>query len=369
MSAVRRMLCLAGAGHVGAGFLIMLHDRRDELALRYGVDLQVSGVAEYGGCAVDSDGLDLREVLAALLAGQPLGTIPGKGRPGMTSSQMVGECEAAILLEATPVNLVDGEPGLGAVRIALGRGMHVVLANKGPLALAYPEIAALSDLADGWGSAYARPAGQGAARPQLRFSATVAGALPVLNIGRRDLAGDRITRIEAVLNGTTQSILRAMESGVSFDEALADAQRRGIAETDPALDVDGHDGACKLVITANAVLGLAMTPADVVVEGIRGLSSAEVAGYHADGKQLVLLCLAEVTDDRSYRLSVTPTPLSADHPLARLTPDEMGVAYYTDHVDRLFAATLEPGPGPASAAMLRDVLDIVRGDTCQTARK
>lgn len=144
MSAVRRMLCLAGAGHVGAGLLIMLHNRRDELALKYGVDLQVSGVAEYGGCAVDSLGLDLRKVLATLLAGQPLGTIPGRGCPGMTSSQMVAECEADFLLEATPVNLVDGEPGLGAVRTALGRGMHVVLANKGPLALAYPQIAALT---------------------------------------------------------------------------------------------------------------------------------------------------------------------------------------------------------------------------------
>jgi homoserine dehydrogenase len=360
-------LCLAGAGHVGSGFLAMLHDQRGELAVKYGIDLRVTAVAEYGGCAVDPGGLDLEEILAALRAGLPLGEVPVRGRAGMTSRQMIEECRADFLLEATPVNLTDGEPGLSAVRTALSRGVHVVLANKGPLALAYREIIAMSDLADGWGSLYA-PYGACASRaPRLRFSATVAGALPVLNIGRRDLAGDRITRIEGIFNGTTHSILRAMEGGLCFDEALADAQLRGIAETDPALDIDGHDSASKLIITANAVLGLSATHADVATTGIRGLDRAHVAESQACGGRLVLLCLAEHQDHGGYRLSVEPTTLPGDHPLARLAPDEMGVVYYTDHVNRLSGASLEPGPGPASAAMLRDVVDIVWSETCQTA--
>lgn len=367
MDTMRWTLCLAGAGHVGTGFLTMLHQRHGELTRKYGVDLRVSGVAEHGGCAIDRAGLNLGELLASLRAGKSLGQLPDTGRPGMTCRQMIEACEADFLLEATPVNLVDGEPGLGTVRAALDQGMHVVLANKGPLALAYRELIALSDLADGWGSAYIRPNGNGRQRPRLRFSATVAGALPVLNLGHRDLAGDRITRIEAVLNGTTQSILRAMEDGLSFEEALADAQRRGIAEADPTLDVEGYDAACKLIITANAVLGLSVTPADVAIHGIRGLERTAVTDHHAHGKRLVLLCLAEQTDV-GYRLSVRPTPLPNEHPLARLTPHEMGVVYYTDHVDRLFGASLEPGPGPASAAMLRDVLDIAWSETCQAAR-
>jgi homoserine dehydrogenase len=341
----------------------MLHEQQDELAIKYGIDLRVTAVAEYGGAAVDPAGLDLREVLATLRAGQPLGEIPVGGRRGMTSRQMIEECGTDFLLEATPVNLIDGEPGLGAVRTALGRGMHVVLANKGPLALAYREIIAMSDLADGWGAAYAPYRAGASGPPRLRFSATVAGALPVLNIGRRDLAGDRITRIEGVFNGTTQSILRAMEGGSCFDEALADAQRRGIAETDPSLDIDGHDSASKLTITANAVLGLSATHADVATAGIRGLDCSRVAECRAGGGRLVLLCLAERQASGGYRLSVEPTTLPGDHPLARLTPDEMGIVYYTEHVNRLSGASLEPGPGPASAAMLRDVIDIVRSET------
>jgi homoserine dehydrogenase len=246
--------------------------------------------------------------------------------------------------------------------------VHVVLANKGPLALCYAELAGLSDLASGWGSC-CRPAeaGPGAGRPRLRFSATVAGALPVVNIGRRDLAGDRITRIEAVLNGTTHSILRAMQRGLTFQDGLADAQARGIAEEDPGLDVSGHDSACKLVITANSVLGMSATLADVEIEGITRITPAEVAAAQVRGEQLILLCLASEVPG-GYDLSVRPTPVPADHPLTRLTPDEMGVVYYTEYVDRLFGASLEPGPEPASAAMLRDVIDIVGSERCRSAR-
>jgi homoserine dehydrogenase len=366
----RVRLCLAGAGHVGAGFLAMLRDQHTDIARRYGVDLRVTGIAEYGGGAMHPEGLDLDTVLETLGDRRPLAGLPGCGRPGMTPTDLVEQCPADFLLEATPVNLVDGQPGLGTVRGALSRGLHVVLANKGPLALAYPELHEASDLADGWGADFrlpARGARRSSHRPRLRFSATVAGALPVVNMGRRDLAGDRITRIEAVFNGTTQSILRAMEHGKTFADALADAQERGIAEADASLDVDGHDAACKLVITVNAVLGLTAKLDDLEIEGIGALDGEQVAAELAQGRRIVLLCLAEREDGGGFRLSVRPAPLPLGHPLCRLTPDEMGVVYYTDHVDRLFAASLEPGPEPASAAMLRDVLDIIRSETCQHA--
>jgi homoserine dehydrogenase len=356
-------LCLAGAGHVGAGVVSMLHRRHAEIATRYGADLRLCGIAELGGCAVDQSGLDLASVLDTIGAGTPLGAMPGAGRPGLTARQLIDECAPDVLLEATPVNLTDGEPGLSVVRAALTAGVHVVLANKGPLALCYGELTGLSDLADGWGVSYQPTAARGpGARPRLRFSATVAGALPVVNIGCRDLAGDRITRVEAIFNGTTHSILRAMERGLTFQDALADAQARGIAELDPSLDVSGRDSACKLVITANAVLGMRATLADVDIEGITSITPADVAAHQARGHRLILLCLASESAT-GYDLSVRPAPVPAEHPLARLLPDEMGVVYYTEHLDRLFGASLEPGPDPASAAMIRDVIDIVRSKT------
>lgn len=353
-------IALAGLGHVGSAVLSILHQQEPDLRQRYGVRFLVTGVAELGGGAIDQNGLDLGLLLATLQAKRPVAGLPGIGRVGMEGIELVEQSQAHIVLEATPVNIQHGQPGLGIVTAALQQGRHVVLANKGPLTLAYDELAAISDLSLGWGFAY-DPAATHMQRPQLRFSACVAGALPTINIGRRDLAGSRILRLEAVFNGTTQSILRAMEGGQSYDAALADAQRRGIAETDPTLDVEGWDAACKLVIAANAVLGQPTKLADVHVQGIAHVTQERVQRAAREAKRIVLVCAAQRSGGR-YQLSVQPTALPLEHPLCRLTPDEMGVVYYTDVVERLFVASSEPDAPPAAAAMLRDVLDIVRDD-------
>lgn len=360
MNTLTYRVALAGLGNVGSSMLAILHREESTLSQRYGVRFRVTGVAELGGCAVDDAGLDLGILLNTLQARRPIAGLPGIGRPGMAAIELLECARPDILLEATPVNLKDGQPGLGLVQAALHLGIHVVLANKGPLALAYGELAAISDLAFGWETAYRSAFIPGQPRPpRLRFSACVAGALPTINMGWRDLAGCRILRLEAIFNGTTQSILRAMEAGYRYDSALADAQQRGIAETDPTLDVDGWDAAAKLVIVANAVLGQATRLADVEIQGIRAIGHEAIQQARKDRQRIVLLCLAERREER-YRLSVRPTPLPLDHPLARLTPDEMGVVYYTQDVDRLSAASSEPGAAPAAAAMLRDMLEIAR---------
>jgi homoserine dehydrogenase len=303
-------------------------------------------------------------LLAAKQAGQSVATLPGVGRPGIAGAELARTIDADILLEATPVNLQHGQPGLDIVRAALGRGLHVVLANKGPLVLAYAGLAALSDLAAEAGDGRAGEALAARARsrpPCLRFSACVGGYLPTVNLGWRDLAGARIERIEAVLNGTTQGILRMMETGVGYADALAEMQRRGLAETDPTLDVDGWDAANKLVILANAVLRRPTTLPDVTVEGITRLTAAELRAAGERGERIVLLCLAErQRETEDYRLSVRPTALPLDHPLARMGGDEMGIVYYTDIGNRLSATTREHDPRPTAAAMLRDVLEIVK---------
>jgi homoserine dehydrogenase len=181
-----------------------------------------------------------------------------------------------------------------------------------------------------------------------------------VNIGRRDLAGARIERVEAVLNGTTQLILRLMESskGSSFEEALAEAQRRGIAEADPTLDVEGWDAANKLTILANAVLRQPTRLADLSVTGIRALTTADLLLALEQGTRIVLLCLAERVGE-GYRLSVGPTALPLNHPLARMGGDEMGIVYHTDIAGRASATSAERGPVPTAAAMLRDLIDLV----------
>jgi homoserine dehydrogenase len=336
-------IMLSGLGNVGRSFLELIPSQADLLARRYAIELAVVGAADSGGAAIDAGGLDVEALLATKRSGRGVASLAGAGKPGMSAVEMAGQVPADALLESTLTNLRDGQPGLDVIRTALRRAIPVVSANKGPLVLAYDELTTLAEQAGG---------------PRLRYSACVGGYLPTVNIGRRDLAGARIERIEAVLNGTTQGILRMMEAGASYADALAEMQRRGLAEADPALDVEGWDAANKVVILANAVLRRPTALADVAIEGIARLTAGELREATARGARIVLLCLAEqVAGD--YRLSVGPTALPLDHPLARMGGDEMGIVYYTDIGGRTSATTLERGPKPTAAAMLRDLLDLI----------
>jgi homoserine dehydrogenase len=343
-------LILTGLGNVGRSLLGILQSQAAILRNEFGLEFVVVGATDSRGAISDPNGLDIAALLKAKQAGRSVVSLPG-GQEGVGGAELVHTLDADMLMEATLVNLKDGQPGLGTVRAALERGMSVVLANKGPLALAYPELAAWSDLAADNTVHVPEP------RPALRFSACVGGALPTINLGWRDLAGARIQRVEAVLNGTTQNIMRRMEAGTSYADALAEMQQRGLAEANPTLDVEGWDAANKLVILANAVLLRPTTLADIEVDGITKLSADDLRAATARGERIVLLCLAEqVMGD--FQLSVRPTALPADHPLARMSGDEMGVVYYTDIAGRLSATTLEQSPVPTAAAMLRDAIEI-----------
>lgn len=347
-------IILTGFGNVGRSFAKLIVSQADVLAARYGAELRLVGVADSGGAAVDPAGLRPEDLLAAKAAGRSVASLPGAGQPGVGGLELARTLEAELLLEATPVNMQTGEPGLSITRAALRRGMHAVLANKAPLALAYAELAELSDMAEP-----SEERGPLKDWPALRFSACVGGALPTINIGRRDLAGARIERVEAVLNGTTQSILRAMEQGGSYADALAEMQRLGIAEADPSLDVEGWDSANKLTIVANAVLRQPATVRDVAVTGITELTAADLLAAQARGERILLLGLAERDGSGAYRLSVRPTALPETHPLARMGGDEMGVVYYSDIAGRTAATSQEGDPVPTAAAMLRDVIEII----------
>jgi homoserine dehydrogenase len=339
---------LTGVGNIGRTLLEVLEARRDRLQRRYGLRLTLVGVADASGAAADPDGIDVGAVVALKRQRRSVAELPGIGRRGESALELLERTSADLLLEATPTNPRDGQPGLALVRAALRRGMAAVLASKGPLTVAYGELAGLSDLAEQ----------AGPAAPCLRFSGAVGGALPSINLGWRDLAGGEITRVEAVLNGTTQMILGLRARGMSAADALAEAQRVGIAEPDATLDVDGWDAACKLVILANAVLRRRVGLDAVRVRGIGEVDDASLHAAAAAGGRVSLLAVAEAQADGDYALSVAPTALAGDHPLARLGLDELGIVYHSDIAGRTTATSLEDGPVGTVAAMLRDVIEV-----------
>jgi homoserine dehydrogenase len=334
-------IVVSGLGNIGRRFLSILDRKAPLLRERYSLSFLLVAAADSRGAALDPEGLDIQTVVDLKVDGRSVADFPGHGRAGMTPLELVQQAAADALCEATPVDLRDGEPGLSCIRAALGRGIHVVTANKGPLVLAYPELVALAQA-------------HGVA---LRFCGTVAGGLPAINLGQRDLAGAIISRLEALPNLTTSFILDRMTHGMTYDQALAAAQAQGCAEADPSLDVEGWDAATKLVILANSVLGVPATLNDVHVQGILGVTSADLEQARAEGQVIKLVATAERRDG-GYALTVAPTPLPGDHPLAQLGGQQMGIVYHTDIYGVISAAILEEEPIPSAATLLRDLLTI-----------
>jgi homoserine dehydrogenase len=332
---------LIGVGNIGRRFLEILLDKQDGLRARYGLQLVLVTAVDSEGAALSEAGLDIEEIVRLKRDGQSVADHPVHGARGLTALLALAQTRAELLVELSPTNLQHGEPGLSAMLWALGNDMDVVTANKGPLVLAYQRLTAA--------------AAQNAR--SLSFSGAVAGGLPTVNIGQRDLAGSKILRVEGIFNTTTNYILLRMgEDGLTFDEALAEAQQAGVAEANPSLDIDGWDAANKLIIVANSVLGMPATLNDVSVQGIRGIRREALLQARERGQAVKLLVTADPAGD-SYELAVRPTELPLTHPLARLSRWEMGVMYTTDINGVITAIIEDEGTTATAAAVLRDVIN------------
>ncbi|MGC8786063.1 MAG: homoserine dehydrogenase [Anaerolineae bacterium] len=334
---------LIGIGNIGQQFLRILLQKQDMLHTRFGVQLSLVAAVDSAGAALNDNGLDISQVLRLKEAGDSVAAYPHYGKRGMTALEALVQSNAQLLIELSPTNLKHGEPGLSAITWALEHNMDVVTANKGPLVLAYQRLAALA----------------AERKRQLLFSGAVAGGLPTVNIGRRDLVAAKILRVEGIFNTTTNYILvRMAESGLSFEQALAEAQRAGVAEADPSLDIDGWDAANKLIIVANSVLGMPATLQDVSVQGIRGLDRTQLLQAQERGYAVKLLATAELDGER-YKLAVRPTELPLSHVLARLTKWQMGVVYTTDINGTITAIIEEEGTTATAGAVLRDTVNLL----------
>ncbi len=191
-------LVLVGLGNLGRRFCSILQEKDALLQERYGLAVRLVAAADSRGAAYAAEGLDLPTIVQLKESGGSIADYPDVGRAGWDARALVAEVEADVLLEASPVNLRKGaEPGLTCIRTALQRKMHVVTPNKGPLVLAYRE---LHDLAREQGVA-------------LRFDGTVAGGLPAINLGQRDLRGAVVYSIEAVPNLVTGYVMDLLAEG------------------------------------------------------------------------------------------------------------------------------------------------------------
>ncbi len=338
---VKMVVC--GLGNVGRAFIELIAERGEELESRYGLCPVLSAAVDIGGAAIQDDqGIVPADLLAHLRAGDTVETFSPSGFPGISGVKAITQADAQVLIETTPTNLADGEPGRTHIVAALERGMEVVSANKGPIVLFYRELHELAE-ENNCG---------------IHISAATAAALPTLDVGRTCLAGTRLMEVEGILNGSTNYILSRMHrEGCPYDTALKEAQELGIAETDPSLDVQGRDTGNKMVLIANRLFGTAFGPQDIQVEGITQITAKDVDDAVTKG-QVIKLIGAAKRKDSGTQLRVAPEWLDKDHPLASVGGSEKAISYLTDTMHRITVSGGRSSPVGAAAALLKDMINI-----------
>ena len=247
---------------------------------------------------------------------------------------------------AVIVEVMGGiEPAITCIRAALEAGKHVVTANKEVMAIAGPELLEL---------AYQR-------NVELLYEASVGGGIPIIAPLQRDLHANEVAAVQAIINGTTNFMLTAMaREGLTYEAALAEAQRRGYAEPDPANDVDGTDAAYKLAILATLAFHVTVRPDDVYREGITQLTPKDFTYARRLGYVVRLVATARRAAG-GLDVRVHPTLLPEDDPLAKVDGVLNAIAVEGNLIGRALFEGPGAGPAPTTSAVIADLLDIVRG--------
>jgi homoserine dehydrogenase len=349
---VRLRIILVGFGVVGQNLVKLLLSRADDIYLRYGMKPRLVATVDSKGVAVSQSGLDLQRLLEVKRLYGTVAAYHDDGQRGESADidlidrkkggrcrveEIIREMDAEVLVEATPTNLNDGEPGLSNITTAIKHGRNVVTVNKGPLALAMPSLLELAEYNG----------------VMLRFSGTVGGGTPILEFAKHCLRGDRILSFKGILNGTTNYILSMMEDGLTFDEALNDARSKGYAEADPSLDIDGFDAAAKLVIMANWIMGMKVTMRDVRFKGIRDVRLEDILEAKKHGKVIKLIASC----DESRRLRVEPMSIDKNEPLC-VNGTLNAVTFTSEHSGELTVIGKGAGGMETASAILRDLIEV-----------
>jgi homoserine dehydrogenase len=341
---------LIGLGTVGQWIVRALDTHEQRLASRYGVGFTVVGIATArDGFVYDGDGLDLTTVLGLASRGGSIIEQPGV-RYWPNAIDGLRATEADLLVEVTASPSTDGEPGFAHMREALQRRIPVVTSNKWPVALHGAELA---ELARSSGAAF-------------RAESTVMSGTPLLSTLVDGLAGAVPLRLRGLLNATANFILSQMADGKSYEEALAEAQAAGLAERDPAADVEGHDAVAKVMILSALVFGRQLRPDQVTCRGITEIARSEIDQAASTGarlKHVATLEFSEPDGAGDVIARVQPELVRRDDPLVNIEGTKNAVVCRADPVGDV--TIIGPGAGPqlAGQGIFSDLIAIARTRT------
>ena len=316
-------LALIGYGNVGRAFARLLSGRRTAYPFRItGIHTRSRGTA-----------YDLRGLAEG----------PAFGPTATCVGDFLDQSHAEVVIEITTLNPETGEPATSHIREAFRRGVHVVTANKGPIAHSYCEL-----------RDEARAAGV-----EFRFESTCMDGAPIFNMVRNNLPGVDILGFAGVLNSTSKVVIAAMQRGHSLEQGLDEARAMGIAEADASFDVDGWDSSAKTAALANVLMNARVTPRDVDRQGIRDVTPEYVQALARQRKRLCLVSRAERRGS-DLLLRTQPEVLEDTDVLAAVQGTSNLLLLRTDLMGVVGTVSIDPGVEQTAYGIFSDVIDIAR---------
>jgi homoserine dehydrogenase len=317
--------------------LRLLVSKETELRRRYDVRWRLTGVAtRRAGWVADPDGLNPLAIINGHWPAPP-------AQPCRDVREWLEKARADVLFEASSLDIQTGQPAIEHLKAALELGAHAITANKGPIVHAFRELTALAH----------------EKKKSFSYEATVMDGVPIFSLFPLGLPATILQRFSGVLNSTTNVVFTEIEKGRSLDEAVRRAQALGVAETDPAADLDGWDAAVKVAALAIVLMGVPVKLEHVQRSGIRELSEEKIRSVRAAGMRYKLVCRAERRGD-GVVCTVQPELLLASDPLANLEGTSSAIRF---DLDVFSFSIVEHNPGVEATAygLLADFLRAVQG--------
>jgi len=316
--------------------LRLLVAKETELRRRYDVRWRLTGVAtRRAGWLADPDGLSPLPILH--------GHWPSPSpQPCCDVREWLEKTRADVLFEASSLSVQTGQPAIEHLKAALELGAHAITANKGPIVHAFRELSVLAH----------------EKKKKFLYEATVMDGVPIFSLFPLGLPATVLQGFTGVLNSTTNVVLTEIEKGRSFDEAVKRARAIGVAETDPAADLDGWDSAVKVAALAIVLMGAPVKLEQVQRTGIRDLHEEKIRSVRAAGMRYKLVCRAERRGD-SVACTVQPELLLASDPFANLEGTSSAIRF---DLDVFSFSIVEHNPGIEATAygLLADFLRAVQ---------
>ncbi|MGH4119056.1 hypothetical protein [Clostridium sp.] len=336
-------ICLVGFGNVAQGFCRMLITKNLEIKASTGYEVKVTAIAGRSkGSIINSIGIDLTKALREV---KNTGRFDPNAEDTVTMEtlQVIRSCSANLLVELSTLSIHDGQPAINHIEAAFDMGMHVITGNKGPIAFKYNELRYNSIDKD----------------LQFLFETTVMDGTPIFNFVKYTLPGCKVLSFRGILNSTTNFVLEEMENGNSYEDAIKEAKKRGFAEVDPSMDIDGWDAAAKTAALLNVLMDANINPTEIDRQGIAHITLKDIEKAKEKQCKIKLLCEGYI-EDNVAKGRVHPVCISSNDIFSNIDATSSILAITTDLMGEVQIIEKNPEIQQTAYGIYSDLLTLIK---------